>query len=141
MALRYSASSGGFSSSSLVVCPQVLVLLKLQILGTRKPATAGFLTAQITSTHRRRTKPSTLDHRKHIRHILDHDPGGIGNGIDVVLGIVGHVGTGHQVQVGEGCLDATLNAASFYRACGYAGGAAGDLLCAVGAGPGVYTDG
>ena len=77
---------------------------------TRKPAKAGFLSTYITSTHRRRIKPTPLHHRKHIRHVLDHDPGGVGDGIDVVLGVVGHFGTGYQVQVGECGIEALAGA-------------------------------
>ncbi|RMQ88633.1 hypothetical protein ALP97_00527 [Pseudomonas salomonii] len=59
---------------------------------TRKPAKAGFLTAHITSTYSRQIKPAPLHHRKYIRHILDHDPRGIGDGINVMLGIDGDSG-------------------------------------------------
>ena len=75
--------------------------VELSFAKTRKPAEAGFLTTYSPSSHSRRIKAALFNHRKHIRHILDHDPGGIGDGVDIVLGIVRYVGAGHQVQVGE----------------------------------------
>ena len=49
----------------------------------------------------RRIKPTLLNHPKHITHILDHDPSNIGDGVDVVLGVVRQAGAGHEVEVFE----------------------------------------
>lgn len=54
--------------------------------------------------------PTPLNHSKHIRHILDQDSRGFGNGIDVLLAVIRHVGTGHEVQVFEGCVEAFTDA-------------------------------
>ena len=45
----------------------------------------------------RRIKPTLLNHSKHIMYILNHDPGNVGDGVDVVLGVVRQAGAGHEV--------------------------------------------
>lgn len=54
--------------------------------------------------------PTPLNHPKHIRHILDQDACGFGDGIDVLFTVIRHVGTGHQVQIFEGCVEAFTDA-------------------------------
>jgi len=46
-------------------------------------------------------KPTLLNHPKHITYILDHDSGDVGDGVDVVFGVVGEAGAGHEVEVFE----------------------------------------
>lgn len=58
----------------------------------------------------RRLKTSLLYHSKHIAHILDHDPGDVGDGIDVVICVVGEAGAGHEVQVLEDGVEAFADA-------------------------------
>jgi len=58
---------------------------------------AGFLPAEMWSRTLRHIKPTLLNHPKHIAHILDHDPGDVGDGVDVVFGVVGEAGAGHEV--------------------------------------------
>jgi hypothetical protein len=55
-------------------------------------------------------KPALLNHPKHIAYILDHDPGDVGDGVDVVLGIVRQAGAGHEVQVFEDGAEAFADA-------------------------------
>jgi len=57
-----------------------------------------------------RIESPLLNHPKHIAHILDHDPGDVGDGVDVVLGIVRQAGAGHEVQVFEDCAEAFADA-------------------------------
>ena len=59
----------------------------------------------------RRIKPPLLNHPKHITHILNHDPGDVGDGVDVVLGVVGEAGAGHEVEVFEDGVQAFAEAA------------------------------
>ena len=46
-------------------------------------------------------KATLFNHSKHIVHVLDHDPGHVGDGVDIVFGVVGVAGARHQVQVIE----------------------------------------
>ena len=57
-----------------------------------------------------RIKPPLLNHPKHIAHILDHDPGDVGDGVDVVFGVVGEAGAGHEVEVLEDGAEAFADA-------------------------------
>ena len=51
-----------------------------------------------------------LNHPKHIAHILDHDPGDVGDGVDVVFGVIGEAGAGHEVEVFEDGAEAFADA-------------------------------
>jgi len=55
-------------------------------------------------------KPSLLNHPKHITHILDHDPGDVADGVDVIFGVVGEAGAGHKVEVFEDSAEAFADA-------------------------------
>ncbi len=55
-------------------------------------------------------KSALFDHSENIRHVLDHDTGDIGDGIDVVLGRVAQGGAGHEGQVVEGGVQAFAGA-------------------------------
>jgi hypothetical protein len=55
-------------------------------------------------------KPTLLNHPKNIAHILDHDPGDVGDGVDVVFGVVGEAGAGHEVEVLEDGAEAFADA-------------------------------
>jgi len=55
-------------------------------------------------------KPTLFNHPKHIAHILDHDPGDVGDGVDVILGVVGEAGAGHEVEVLEDGAEAFADA-------------------------------
>lgn len=41
------------------------------------------------------SKPPLLNHPKHIAHVLEQNPGDVGDGVDVVFGVVGKVGAAH----------------------------------------------
>lgn len=47
-----------------------------------------------------------LNHPEHITHILHHDPGDIGDGVDVMLRVIGEAGTGDEVKVFEDGVEA-----------------------------------
>ena len=66
----------------------------------------GFLSSNLV----RRIKPTLLNHPKYITHILNHDPGDVGDGVDVVFGVVGEAGAGHEVEVFEDGAEAFANA-------------------------------
>lgn len=51
-------------------------------------------------------KPSLLNHLKNIAHILEQDPGNVGDGVDVVFGVVGEAGASHELEVGEDGVEA-----------------------------------
>ena len=55
-------------------------------------------------------KPTLLNHPKHIAYILDHDPGDVGDGVDVVFSVVGEAGAGHEVEVFEDGAEAFADA-------------------------------
>ena len=58
----------------------------------------------------RSIKPTLLNHPKHIAYILDQDPGDVGDGVDVVLGVVRQAGAGHKVEVFENGVEAFADA-------------------------------
>jgi len=47
----------------------------------------------------RRFKPPLLDHSKHIPHILQQNPRNVGDGVDIVFGVIGEAGAVHEVEV------------------------------------------
>ena len=47
----------------------------------------------------RHLKAPLLDHAKHIPHILQQNPRNVSDGVDVVFGVVGEAGAGHEVEV------------------------------------------
>lgn len=47
-----------------------------------------------------------FNHPKHITHVLHHDPGDVGHGIDVMFGVVGEAGAGDEVEVFEDGVEA-----------------------------------
>ena len=47
-----------------------------------------------------------LNHPKHITHILHHDSGDVGDGVDVVFCVIGEAGTGDEVKVFEDGVEA-----------------------------------
>lgn len=51
-------------------------------------------------------KPPLLYHAKHIQHILKQNPRNVGDGVDVVFGVVGEAGAGHEVEVLQDCVEA-----------------------------------
>ena len=53
-----------------------------------------------------RVETSLFNHPKHITHVLHHDPGDVGHGIDVVFGVVGEAGAGDEVEVFEDGVEA-----------------------------------
>lgn len=53
-----------------------------------------------------RFKPPLLNHPEHITHILHHNPGDVGHGVDVMLGMVGEADAGHEVEVFEDGVEA-----------------------------------
>ena len=53
---------------------------------------------------------SNPNHPRHIAHILDHNPGDVGDGVDVVLGVVRQAGAGHKVEVFENGVEAFADA-------------------------------
>jgi len=57
-----------------------------------------------------RIKPPLLNHPKHITHILDQDSGDVGDGVDVVFGVVGEAGAGREVEVFEDGAEAFADA-------------------------------
>ena len=76
----------------------------------KKPQECGFLWLRAESRSFGGIKPTLLNHPKHIAHILDHDPGDVGDGVDVVFGVVGEAGAGHEVQVFEDGAEAFADA-------------------------------
>ena len=48
-----------------------------------------------------RVETSLFDYPKHITHVLHHDPGDVGDGVDVMFGVVGEAGSGDEVEVFE----------------------------------------
>lgn len=50
--------------------------------------------------------PLVAQSPKHIPHILHHDPGDVGDGVDVVFGVVGEADAGHEVEVFEDGVEA-----------------------------------
>lgn len=78
--------------------------------GIKKPQQCGFFATKCGSLPLGRIKPTLLNHPKHIRNILDHDPSNVGDGVDVVLGVVGEAGAGHQVEVFEDGVEAFADA-------------------------------
>jgi len=46
-------------------------------------------------------KATLLNHSKNVRNVLKKDFGDVGDGVDVIFGVVGQVGAGHETQVGE----------------------------------------
>ena len=67
----------------------------------RNPQSAVFFEVLL-----QRIKPPLLNHPKHITHILHHDPGDVGHGIDVVFSVVGEAGAGDEVEVFEDGVEA-----------------------------------
>ena len=67
----------------------------------KNPQQCGFFTTEIGSLPLGRIEPTLLNHPKHIAYVLDHDPGDVGDSVDVVLGVVGKAGASHEVQVFE----------------------------------------
>ena len=66
-----------------------------------KPASnAGFL-CEIRSLTFGGIKPPLLNHPKNITHVLEQNPGDVGDGVDVVFGVVGEAGAAHELEVGE----------------------------------------
>jgi hypothetical protein len=51
-----------------------------------------------------------LNHPKHIPYILEQNPGDVGDGVDVVFGVVGQAGAGHEVDVLEDGVEALADA-------------------------------
>lgn len=43
-------------------------------------------------------KSTLFNYPKHISNVLDHDPGNVSDGVDVVLGVVRQADAGHEVQ-------------------------------------------
>jgi len=69
-----------------------------------------FYCCKISYCLNRYIKPTLLNHPKHIAHILDQDPGDVGDGVDVVFGVVGEAGAGHEVEVLEDGAEALADA-------------------------------
>ncbi|CAI8858928.1 hypothetical protein EMIT0P12_30037 [Pseudomonas sp. IT-P12] len=84
----------------------LIVLLKL--IKTRD--FAGFFTFEDRLLTFRAGKPPLLNHPKHIAHVLEQYPGDVGDGVDVVFGVVGEVGAAHELQVGEDGVEAFADA-------------------------------
>ena len=76
----------------------------------KNPQQCGFFIAVIGSLILMRIESPLLNYPKHIAHILDHDPGDVGDGVDVVLGVVGEAGAGHEVEVLEDGAEAFADA-------------------------------
>ena len=66
--------------------------------------------SEIYSLSLRHIKPTLLNHPKNIAHILNHNPGDVGDGVDVVFGVVGEAGAGHEVEVFEDGVEAFAEA-------------------------------
>ena len=77
---------------------------------TKNPHQCGFFWIEIRSLAFGRIKPTLLNHPKHIAHILNHNPGDVGDGVDVVFGVVGEAGAGHEVEVFEDGVEAFADA-------------------------------
>lgn len=78
--------------------------------GNKNPQKCGFFTAEIWSLPLWHIKPTLFNHPKHIGDVLHHNPRNVGNGVDVVLGVVGQAGAGHQVEVLEDGVEAFADA-------------------------------
>jgi hypothetical protein len=76
----------------------------------KNPHCCGFLLPVNRLLSFRYVKPTLLNHPKHISDILNKDPSDIGNGVDVVLGVVRQAGAGHQIQVFEDGIEAFADA-------------------------------
>jgi hypothetical protein len=53
-----------------------------------------------------RPESPLLNHPKHIPHVLKQYPRDIGDGVDVVFGVVGEAGAGHEIEVLEDGVEA-----------------------------------
>ncbi|CAI8840625.1 hypothetical protein EMIT0P100_200029 [Pseudomonas sp. IT-P100] len=55
-------------------------------------------------------KPTLLNHPKHITDIPEQDQSDVGDGVDVVFGVVRQAGAGHEVEVFEDGVEAFADA-------------------------------
>lgn len=78
--------------------------------GLEKPASMRVFHVLDGSLTFRAGKPPLLNHPKHIAHVLEQYPGDVGDGVDVVFGVVGEVGAAHELQVGEDGVEAFADA-------------------------------
>ena len=58
----------------------------------------------------RRIKPTLLNHPKYITDIPEQDQGDVGDGVDVVFGVVRQAGAGHEVEVFDDGVEAFADA-------------------------------
>jgi len=77
---------------------------------TKTRINAGFFWIEIRSLVFGDIKPTLLNHPKHIAHILNQNPGDVGDGVDVVFCVIREASAGHEVEVFEDGVEAFADA-------------------------------